>query len=162
VRVDGRDRMQVSVIVPTYNRVKDLDECLDSIIAQTKLPKEVLVIDNGMDARTKDLIERREREFEEKGIILKYVKNEIENSLTVAKNIAVKYSTGDIMSFLDDDLVLDKTYYEEILKIYREKPNPLGVDGYDYSGKKGKGVIVNLMRMFIKLFQISSFLEEDK
>jgi glycosyltransferase involved in cell wall biosynthesis len=103
VRVDGRDRMQVSVIVPTYNRVKDLDECLDSIIAQTKLLKEVLVIGNGMDARTKDLIERREREFEEKGIILKYVKNEIENSLTVTKNIAVKYSTGDIVSFLDDD-----------------------------------------------------------
>ena len=103
MRVDGRDRMQVSVIVPTYNRVKDLDECLDSIIAQTKLLKEVLVIGNGMDARTKDLIERREREFEEKGIILKYVKNEIENSLTVTKNIAVKYSTGDIVSFLDDD-----------------------------------------------------------
>jgi len=60
VRVDERNRVQVSVIVSTYNTVKDLDECLGSIIAQTKLPKEVLVINNAMDARTKDLIERRE------------------------------------------------------------------------------------------------------
>jgi len=52
--------VQVSAIVSTYNTVKDLDECLGSIIAQTKLPKEVLVINNAMDARTKDLIKRRE------------------------------------------------------------------------------------------------------
>jgi len=154
--------MQVSVIIPTYNRAKDLERCLDSIIIQTKLPKEVLVIDNGRDTKTRVLIERRKREFKEKGIILKYIENDIGNSLTVAKNIGVKYSIGDIVSFLDDDLILDRNYYEEILKIYREKPNALGVEGYNYSGKYDKGIIANLIRTFVKLFQISSFHEEGR
>lgn len=38
--------MQVSIIIPPYNRAKDLDECLDSIIVQTTLPKEVIVVDD--------------------------------------------------------------------------------------------------------------------
>lgn len=38
--------MQVSIIIPTYNRVKALDECLDSIISQIILPKEVIIVDD--------------------------------------------------------------------------------------------------------------------
>jgi glycosyltransferase involved in cell wall biosynthesis len=130
--------MQVSALIPTYNRMKDLNSCLDSIIVQTILPKEVLVIDNGTDTNTKNLIEKREREFEEKGIILDYIKNPRENSLTIAKNIGVKQSTGDIISLLDDDLVLDKDYYKEIITVYKETPNALGVTGYNQSGKGKK------------------------
>ena len=156
---DSRER--ISVIIPTYDRVRDLCVCLDSIIAQTRLfPKEVLVIDNGTDTRTKGSVERRKREFEEKGIILNYIKNDIENSLTVAKNIGVRYSTGDIISFLDDDLVLDGDYYAEIIKVYREVPNALGVEGYNQivSGAK----LRFLRRLECACHFPTSFLEEDK
>ena len=82
--------MQVSVVVPTYYRMKDLDECLDSIIVQTKLPKEVLVIDNANDIETENLIEGREKEFKERNITLEYIRNERENSLAIAQNIGIK------------------------------------------------------------------------
>jgi len=154
--------MQVSVIIPTYNRVNDLDRCLDSIIVQTKLPKEVLVIDNGTDVGTKYLVEKRKKEFEGKGISLFYVKNEIENSVTLAKNIGVEYSTGEIISFLDDDLILDKSYTEEIIKVYEKIPNALGVMGYNYSPTTSKGALAGLKRTFIKSFQIIFFREEGR
>jgi len=154
--------MQVSVVIPTYRRVKDLDRCLDSIVVQTKLPKEILVVDNGSDKRTKDLVERRKREFEKEGVVLNYMRNDTENSLTVAKNIGVKCSLGDVISFLDDDLMLDRNYYREIAKVYKEVPGALGVEGYNYSVRNGKGVTVNLKRALIKLFQFVFFLEEDK
>lgn len=118
--------MQVSIVIPTYNRVKDLEETLDSITIQTKLPKEVIIVDNGNNIETEDLIKRRRDDFERKNVILKYIRSN-ENSLTVARNIGVKHSTGDIISFVDDDLILDRRYHEELIKIYEENPNALGV-----------------------------------
>jgi GT2 family glycosyltransferase len=156
--------MQVSVVIPTYNRVKDLNSCLDSIIVQTTLPKEVLVIDNGTDTNTSNLIEIRKKEFKDKGIILDYIKNPRENSLTIAKNIGVKQSTGDIISFLDDDLVLDKDYYKEIIKVYKETPNSLGVTGHNQSGKGKKRKLWNMKVWNIlgRLHLTTSFTEKNK
>ena len=36
----------LSVIIPTYNREKELKTCLDSILLQTKLPGEVIIVDD--------------------------------------------------------------------------------------------------------------------
>lgn len=121
--------MQVSIIIPTYNRVKDLEETLDSIIIQTKLPGEVIIVDNGNNIETENLVKRRKEDFKKRNVILKYIRSK-ENSLTVAKNIGVKYSTGDIIFFLDDDVILANEYIREILKVYDEKPAALGVQGY--------------------------------
>ncbi len=147
--------MQISVVIPTYKRVNDLSMCLNSIINQMKLPKEVLVIDNGNDAKTSDLINKRKNEFEEKGIALKYIKNK-ENSLTVAKNIGVQYSTGEIISFLDDDLTIDRKYYQEILEVYNKIPTAFGVEGYNECAKLDTRTKVRLLETVHKLFYLSS------
>jgi glycosyltransferase involved in cell wall biosynthesis len=153
--------VQISVIIPTYNRTNDLERCLRSVLAQSISPTEVIVIDNGYIYETRKTVEKKESLFSSRGIKLKYIKNN-ENSLTVAKNMGILHSSGDIISFLDDDLILDRNYYKEIIKVYNEKPNALGVQGYNCSERKGKGVIASFGRAFIKLFQISSFQEEYK
>ena len=155
--------MQISVVIPTYNRPHDLNKCLDSIIVQTKLPKEVMVVDNGNNPDTVELVEKRKREFEAKGVILKYMKNERENSITIAKNIGIDHSTGDIISFLDDDLVLDRKYYEEIIKVYRKMLNALGVEGYDQEVKEDERLLVRFRESLLKpLYLFSSAKEKGK
>jgi glycosyltransferase involved in cell wall biosynthesis len=122
--------MQISVIIPTHNRVKDLEETLDLIIVQTTLPKEIIIVDDSDNDKIENLIEQRKNEFEEKEILLKYIRNEEEKSLTIARNIGIENATGDVILFLDDDVILDKEYIKEILRIYEEYPNALGVQGY--------------------------------
>lgn len=122
--------MQVSIIIPTYNRVKNLEEAFDSIISQTTLPKEVIIVDDSDNDKIEKLIEYRKQEFKEKGMFLKYVRNKRERSLAIARNIGIENTTEDIILFLDDDVVLDKKYIEEILRIYEEYPTALGVQGY--------------------------------
>jgi len=122
--------MQVSVIIVTYNRIKDLSECLNSILVQASLPKEVIIVDNSDSKESEKLIGKRKSEFKKNNIYLRYIKNEKENALTVARNIGIKNVTGEIILFLDDDVILEKNYIKEILKVYEEYPESLGVRGY--------------------------------
>jgi glycosyltransferase involved in cell wall biosynthesis len=107
--------MQVSVIIPTYNRQKDLKTCLNSILIQTKLPKEVIIVDDSDNDKIENLITEENGIFENKNIDLRYIRNKRGKSLTIARNVGIDNSTGDVVLFLDDDVILDKDYIKEQL-----------------------------------------------
>ena len=130
--------MKISIIIVTYNRPGDLNDCLNSILIQSCPPYEVIIIDNSTNKETKKLAEKKKGEFIKNNILLKYVRNEKENSLTVARNIGVRNATGKIICFLDDDIVLDENYLEEIKKTYNNHPDVLGVHGYIAQEKPAK------------------------
>ena len=146
--------MIVSVVIPTYNRMNDLDECLDSVIVQTILPKEIIIVDDSDNDEIKNLIKNRESEFKEKDILLRYIRNVRERSLTIARNVGVENATGDIILFLDSDVVLDKNYIKEILKVYKGKPDAFGVQGLIQNLKKEKKFIDKLIGIYNRLFYI--------
>jgi len=157
--------MQISIVIPTYNRVRDLSECLDSIVCQTICPQEVIIVDNSDKDKeeVRKLVEDLVPSFKKKNVNLQYVHNKKENSLTVARNIGINKAAGEIISFLDDDVVLEKNYYEEIIKIYSEYPNALGVEGMVISeipagGEKIKFIFTQLLG---KLFYLG-FREQNK
>ena len=146
--------MQVSIVIPTYNRMNDVDECLDSIIVQTILPKEVIIVDDSENNEIENLIEHRKDKFKGKDILLRYIKNEREKSLTIARNIGIENSAGDIILFLDSDVILDRGYIKEILKIYKEKTEAMGVQGLIQNVKKEKKFVDRLIGIFNRLFFI--------
>jgi len=122
--------MQVSTIIPTYNRLEDLDKCLNSLIYQTFLPKEIIIVDDSDNDEIENLIEQRKEEFKKKDVLLRYIRNEKEKSITIARNIGVENTNGDIILFLDSDVILNEDYIKEILKVYKEQQNALGVQGH--------------------------------
>jgi GT2 family glycosyltransferase len=148
--------MQISVIIPTYNRVKDLNECLNSILIQTNPPKEIIIIDNSTNNESENLIKDIRNKFETKGIFLKYIKNERENSLTMARNMGIENSRGEVNLFLDDDTILDKNYIREILKIYEKYPDSLGVQGYIETKRPFK-----IMNLVSKVFFLDYFKRDE-
>ena len=146
--------MQVSIVIPTYNRMNDVDKCIDSIITQTTLPKEILIVDDSDNDEIENLIEHRKDKFKGKDILLRYIKNEREKSLTIARNIGIENSAGDIILFLDSDVILDRGYIKKILKVYKEKPQAMGVQGLIQNDKKEKGMILKLAAIFARSFYI--------
>ena len=148
--------MRISIIITTYKRRKDLQECLKSILLQNHLPREILIVDNGNDKETEKLVKENLGEFERKNVFLKYLRNERENSLTIARNIGAKSAIGDIILFLDDDVVLDKDYVKELLKVYEKYPNAVGVQGY--IAQEGISKIRNLINKALFLYH----LEKDR
>ena len=156
--------MKISVVIPTYNREEHLNNCLFSLLNQTKKPFEILVINNSETSNVKKIINNLENQFKEQNVSLYYFKNSI-NSGAVARNLGASKTKGDLVAFLDDDVLLDPNYYEEIEKVFLEYPDALGVHGYNKLvnnayRKMKKNFLFSLLDKFVKLFKISSYYEE--
>lgn len=106
--------MKTSIIIPTYNRPDDLTKCIESILEQTLPPDEIIVVDDG------NLQEHPlRRECEAKGIGYRYFKKDIPG-LTASRNAGIGLASGDMLFFLDDDVILFPDYVEQIVAVYRE------------------------------------------
>jgi GT2 family glycosyltransferase len=104
--------MKSSVIIPTCNRPRELKRCLKSILEQTHLPDEIIVIDDG---GLKDMPYRTD--FEQRDVQC-FLKKKAQKGLTRSRNLGIKMASGDIVMFLDDDVVLTTTYIHEIVNVY--------------------------------------------
>ena len=85
----------VSVVIPTYNRKKYLEEAIVSVVNQTYKCFEILVIDDGSNENYAELICSKY----DKCTYL-YKQN---GGLSSARNFGIKHSKGDYIAFLDDD-----------------------------------------------------------
>jgi len=105
------------VVIPTFDRKKDLEDTLNLILRQTKLPKEIIIVDDSDNYDSRDLIERIHEKFLNKGITLKYLRKDRKKGASISKNMGAKQATGQVVLFLDDDVILGKKYIQEILNI---------------------------------------------
>jgi len=122
--------MRVTVIIPTYYRAKDLSTLLDNILKQTVKPLEVIIVDDTPSDEVKVVYEDKKEKFAKEGINLIYVRNPKQPSLTIARNIGVSIAKGEIILFLDSDVIISSNYIENILRVFQMFPNALGVQGH--------------------------------
>jgi GT2 family glycosyltransferase len=100
--------LRVSVIIATKNRASDLAKMIDSLLKQTILPAELILVDQS-----------RERTFQDQiPIRLKYIHAPELGGAAEARNVAMNKAREDIWLFLDDDVVLEPTFIEELLNAY--------------------------------------------
>lgn len=118
--------MNISIIIPTYNRYDDLSQTLESIFHQTTYPKEILIIDDSENESISNLIIKESSRFDNLGVDLKYFRNPHQKGLTIARNLGMKLAYGEIILFLDDDVILDRDSIIQIIKVYTQHPNVIG------------------------------------
>jgi len=159
--------MNISVVIPTYNRVDYLNECLKSILRQKLLPYEVIVVDNATHSGAEEVINNLRLDFKKNSVNLSYLRNQ-ENSGSIARNIGASEACGDLVAFLDDDVVLDSNYYYEIQKVFLQFPDALGVHGHDSLAFSNaieileKSLIARLIYFWEKIFTVSCYFEVNK
>jgi glycosyltransferase involved in cell wall biosynthesis len=122
--------MDVSIIIPTYNRSNELKDTLESLLIQSSLPSEVIIVDDSDNNIIEQFILEKTPLFLEKRITLKYIRNFRQKSLTISRNTGVDSANGDIILFLDDDVILKRNYLSEILLVFRNMPQAIGVQGF--------------------------------
>lgn len=116
--------MKVSVIISTYDRQEDLVECVRSLLHQFEPPDEILIVDDGDDEAT-------ERRLGERGLLdrVEHVTGPREG-LPASRNAGIDLASGDIVCFIDDDVVLPPTWLREILETYDRTEDASGVGGH--------------------------------
>lgn len=110
----------VSIMIPLYNGVEFLDECLNSIKCQTHKDWEVIIGVNGHSADSTVYLEAKKRETDKIKVVLFPTKGK-PNTM----NEMVKHINHDIVCILDVDDYWEPTKLEEQLKF---------IDQYDVVG----------------------------
>ncbi len=134
-QLEASEIPKTSVIIPTRNRPDELEHCIDSILRQTVLPDEVLVVDDGnLPSLEYDVL------FAGSGIDFRYVKK-TEPGIAASRNMGVGLAKGEIIFFVDDDVVLEPAYIEETLRVFMSDPEKEvgGVDGHYVNKFERKG-----------------------
>jgi glycosyltransferase involved in cell wall biosynthesis len=88
---------RVSVVIPTYNRARDLRRALASVISQSWQDLEILVVDNHSEDETARVVEA----FHEQRMQLLSVHNH--GVIGVSRNLGVAHASGAYVAFLDSD-----------------------------------------------------------
>ena len=124
--------MTISVVIPTYRRVKDLKRCIGALKDQTKRIDEIVVVVRESDQETKVFVEG----FIDEDPTLR--KAEVEKAGQVeALNAGIKTAEGDIICIIDDDTVPSRDWIDKICENFRSDKKIGGVGGRDRVYKDG-------------------------
>lgn len=100
--------MLYSIIIPVYNRPGEVKELLDSLLAQTVKPFELLIIEDGSKERCDHLLDCYRSFF----TIHYYYKPNSGRSDT--RNYGMERANGDYLLFFDSDVILPPFYFERL------------------------------------------------
>ncbi len=87
----------ISVVIPTYNRARDLERALRSVLAQTYTRWEAVVVDNHSDDDTDRVIQR----LGDARITLYKIHND--GVIAASRNLGIRSARGEFVAFLDSD-----------------------------------------------------------
>ena len=101
----------LSVIIPCYNDWEYIGQAVDSTLNQTYPYKEIIVIDDGSNSKTKDVLKRIEPK------ITKLITQQNKGQST-ARNIGIKEAKGHYILVLDSDDYFEPTFCEKAITVF--------------------------------------------
>jgi len=102
----------VSIIITTWNSYDLTKQCVDSVKKNTKLPHEIILVDNGSKDKS---IEKLEKDFSNLKN-LKIIKNKVNKGFPYALNQGYKTAKGHYFVHLNNDAFVSENWLEELIK----------------------------------------------
>jgi len=118
--VSLQTRLRVSAIVCAYNEEKLLEAALHSLYAQTRVPDEVIVVNNASTDRTRAVAERV-------GGVL--VVDEPDRGLVKARARGLRAATGDLLFYMDADSRAPLRHVERLERLFLRSPALVAITG---------------------------------
>ena len=105
---------EVSVYIPAYNAEKTIEISLNSVLNQTLVASEIIVIDDNSSDKTVELINKYSE--------VKLIKNQSNFGLGFNRNLAINNSNNEFVASIDADVELNKDWLEILVdKLNEEK-----------------------------------------
>ncbi len=103
----------VSVVIPTKNRAEMLEKAIKSVLNQSVLPKEIIIVDD--NSTEKSFVPEIVRKLDTE-VSIKVIRNERSLGPGACRNIGAKEAQFPILAFLDDDNLFTVNHIESCLK----------------------------------------------
>jgi len=124
--------MNLSVILPTYNRPASTRRALEALLPQLGgmggEAAEAIVVDDASDPGARQVLEEGIRMFAHPG--LRFVARTVRGGPSAARNEGIRHARSEILAFLDDDCVPSSSYVGAILRMHREHRDVLVLNGH--------------------------------
>ena len=101
---------EISIIVPVYKVEKYLNECIDSILAQTFTDFELILVDDGSPDNCPALCDAAAEKDSRVRVI-----HQQNKGLSGARNAGIDIARGNWLGFVDSDDMIDPTFCEKML-----------------------------------------------
>ncbi len=102
-------KSDISIIIPAYNAASYIEDCINSVISQTKKELEIIIINDGSTDNTLEIVKK----YKDKRIKLFTTKN---NGIGKTRNMGLKKAQGKYIFFLDSDDYIAKDAMENLYK----------------------------------------------
>ena len=125
-------RPEISIIVPVYKVEKYLNECIDSILAQTFTDFELILVDDGSPDNCPALCDAAAAKDSRIRVIHKP-----NGGVSTARNAGLDAARGNWIGFVDSDDVIDKTYYEKLYRAAKQSGAEIAASNILYANADG-------------------------
>jgi len=129
----------LAVVIPTLNRPHDLTTAVRTLLEQTKLPEELIIIDQSPGDESEQQVRTLFAEHAKQAnqICLRYTRDTGVDSAAMARNVALDQNRCEVVLFLDDDVELEPDFVEELMVGYSEDSEITGISGIITNYKPG-------------------------
>lgn len=125
----------VSVIIPAYNVEEYVEQAIESVLSQTIMPEEIIIINDGSTDNTAHVLEK----YENNSFIKIF--HTLNKGLGEARNRGLKESSSEYVYFFDSDDLLNSSFIEKIKFNIKQYSNPdiIFFSGQSFHDKNYKG-----------------------
>jgi len=119
--------MRTSLVTCTWNRAKQLNYGMLSVITQELPPNEIVVVDDGSQDNTFQVFAELEEKANKKGIEMKYIylHHPEARISSIPRNIGFKQSTGDVVFFSEPEMLHVGETIRQALEVITRDHTPL-------------------------------------
>lgn len=140
----------LSIIVPVYNVEKYLEECLDSILAQTFTDYELILVDDGSTDSSGEICEH----YREKSSIIKVLHKE-NGGLVSARKAGVSIAEGEYIGYVDADDRIEPSMYQKLCdEATKDSADIVICDVWQWDGERKTRIVQNLPGGFFSKEQL--------
>lgn len=137
--------MKVSIIICTLNNYAGLNNVLNLLHSQKLKPYEIIIVHGEDNDSVYQVVKNWTSQKE-----IKIVYTRAERSLVKQRNIGITTAQGDVLFFLDDDVIFEKNFISEIIEYYKKNwENSLGGVQGTIINNKNFSLLKNIRKIFL-------------
>lgn len=157
--------MRISIVIPAHNEERNLADCLDSFVAQTRTPDELIIVDDNSGDSTYSIASS----YAQKHRWIKAIQRKSVDEHIPGKKVVDTFNFGlshtsdyDLIGKFDADIILPTNYFEMMLNHFQSNWKLGMCSGLLFIQKNGKWVYENIakkdhIRGPIKLYHKACF-----